>query len=75
MSKHCIPLFKLNPEGRPRAAAIMGVSTSADDIDAFVKHFNEYIMEYNKRTNIQDRLSALGYFAAALTAIFSFILS
>jgi len=70
-----MPQFELNPEGEGRVGKIMGVPTSQKDVGSFVRHFNDYIAAYNEASKKQNLYSALGYFAAALTAMFSLVLS
>lgn len=51
------------------------IKTLGSDIDEplrnFIEGFNSYVDKYNKTSSSQNILAALGYLAAALTAIFS----
>ena len=71
MSRQNVQPFKLNPEGESRLGKIMGISTSQKDLGEFVRHFNNYIDEYNRGSKRQNLISAWGYAVASLTALFS----
>ena len=57
---------------------IITTKVSGTDIDQpirdFVVDFNSYIDERNETSRKQNRIAALGYLGAALTAIFSMVL-
>jgi hypothetical protein len=75
MSRQEVQPVRLNPDGEPRVGVILGIPTSQKDIDEFVRRFNAYIDEYNRNSKRQNLLAAVGYAAAALTAVISAILS
>ena len=69
-SRKSLPSIQLKFEG-PVAGKIDGVSTGIGAIKKFANDLKKYIQELNKSTQKQNLITALGYFAAALTALFS----
>jgi hypothetical protein len=51
------------------------ISASAlEELNRFINEVNEYIDSYNKSSARQHIITALGYYAASLTALFSMLL-
>jgi len=71
-SKRNIDPFQIKAKGS--AGKIMGIPIHAG-LENFVIDFNSYIEAQNKSNRTNNRLSALGYFVASLTAIFSMLLT
>ena len=69
-SHKSLPSVELKFEG-PVAGKISGVSTGIGAIKKFANDLKKYIQELNKSTQKQNLITALGYSAAALTALFS----
>ncbi len=65
-----IPSIKLELK-KPVIGSVVGVSTGIGAVKKFAKEMSEYVDNYNKSSKRQNRIAALGYFAAALTALVS----
>lgn len=52
-----------------------GLPTGISDIEDFSVRISDYIEDYNASTRTQNLTSAVGYFIAFLTALFSMYLS
>jgi len=61
---------QLIPEGVEMKIGLGGV-----DFLEFIDKFNKYIEYYNKTSKNQNKAQAIGYWVAALVAVFSFVLT
>jgi len=71
-SKKNIDTFRI--KAKKSAGKIMGIPIHTG-LENFVIDFNSYIESQNKSNRNNNRLSALGYFAASLTALLSMLLT
>ncbi|MBW1796204.1 MAG: hypothetical protein JRJ38_17590 [Deltaproteobacteria bacterium] len=71
-SNRNIAPFEIKDKGS--AKKIMGIPIHTG-LENFVIDFNSYIEAQNKSNRTNNRLSALGYFAASLMAILSMLLT
>jgi hypothetical protein len=67
-----IPPFKIKSEGSVGKINGTPVHTGFKN---FVKDFNSYLDDQNRSVRFQNWLAAIGYFLAALTALFSMFLT
>jgi hypothetical protein len=80
-SKKIIPPFQMSkrPYNLPSSGVQVTINVAGADIDKpledFVGDFNSYLNYYNKSFRRQNRIQALGYLLASLTAVVSIFLT
>ncbi|HDZ02749.1 MAG TPA: hypothetical protein ENH52_15120 [Nitrospirae bacterium] len=73
-SKNVYPDFKVIKRPVKMKTEILGMAPDKPLKD-FAKHFNEYLDNQNKSNKKQNKLSAVGYIAAAFTSFISLLLT
>ena len=71
-ARKTIPSFEIEAKGSVGKIEGIPVHTGFKN---FVEDFNSYVATRNRSSRVQNTLSAIGYFAASLTAIFSMLIT